>query len=62
MMSSLEGKKALNSWECTKKIHGEGGWKSFFRGGAANVVGGLTGAAVFSVYDRFKVYYRNCFE
>ena len=59
MMTSGESIKINSSIQCIMKIHGEGGWKSFFKGGAANIVGGLTGAAVFSVYDRIKVYYQN---
>lgn len=61
MMTSGENVKINSTLGCMKKIYGEGGWKSFFKGGAANVVGGLTGAAVFSVYDRIKVYYQNKF-
>jgi solute carrier family 25 (mitochondrial adenine nucleotide translocator), member 4/5/6/31 len=47
--------KFAGTMECFRKIRSEGGWKAFFRGGAANVVGGITGAAVFSIYDRMKV-------
>jgi ABC-type branched-subunit amino acid transport system permease subunit len=40
-----------------QKIWNEGGWRAFFRGGMANIVGGVTGAAVFSFYDKMKVQY-----
>lgn len=55
MMTSGEKVKFKGSWECIGKIWSEGGWRAFFRGGAANIVGGLTGAAVFSIYDRMKL-------
>lgn len=57
MMSVGEAAKITRSTQGMKQISKEGGWRGFFRGGAANVVGGLTGAAVFSIYDRIKVYY-----
>lgn len=57
MMSVGEAAKITRSSESMKLISKEGGWRGFFRGGVANVVGGLTGAAVFSIYDRIKVYY-----
>ena len=55
MMTSGERVKFAGSVECVGRIWAEGGWRAFFRGGAANIVGGLTGAAVFSIYDRMKV-------
>lgn len=59
MMSVGDHNKITRSVDGSKVIYREGGWKAFFRGGAANVLGGLTGAAVFSVYDRIKVHYKN---
>lgn len=56
-MTSGEKIKFKGSMDCISKIYSEGGMKAFFRGGAANIVGGITGAAVLSIYDRFKVYY-----
>jgi solute carrier family 25 (adenine nucleotide translocator) protein 4/5/6/31 len=57
MMSSGEKVKFSGTVDCMGKIYRESGWKGFFRGGAANIVGGVTGAAVFSIYDRMKVFY-----
>lgn len=61
MMTSGEAKKLTKSGDCARQIYRESGWRGFFKGGAANIVGGLTGAAVFSVYDRLKVYYKSKF-
>lgn len=61
MMTSGEKAKFTSSIQCIQKIHSEGGWRAFFRGGAANIIGGFTGAAVLSIYDRLKVYYQNKF-
>jgi solute carrier family 25 (adenine nucleotide translocator) protein 4/5/6/31 len=58
MMTSGEKVKFAGTAECMRKIWAEGGWKAFFRGGAANIVGGVTGAAVFSIYDRMKVEFK----
>jgi solute carrier family 25 (adenine nucleotide translocator) protein 4/5/6/31 len=58
MMTSGEKIKFTGTVECMRKIYAEGGWKAFFRGGMANVVGGITGAAVFSIYDRMKVEFK----
>ena len=57
MMGSGEKKKITSSLVCIKRIHEEAGWRGFFKGGAANIVGGLTGAAVFSIYDKIKLFY-----
>ena len=62
MMTSGEKAKFTGSIHCIRKIHSEGGWKAFFRGGAANIIGGFTGAAVLSIYDRLKVYYKKSFN
>jgi solute carrier family 25 (adenine nucleotide translocator) protein 4/5/6/31 len=55
MMTSGEAVKFSGTLSCVHKIYAEGGFRGFFRGGTANVVGGVTGAAVFSIYDRMKV-------
>ena len=55
MMTSGESIKFSGTLSCMHKIQAEGGFGAFFRGGAANIVGGVTGAAVFSIYDRMKV-------
>lgn len=57
MMTSATATKFKSNSDCIKKIKSEGGWKAFFRGTVANILGGLTGAAVFSVYDKMKVEY-----
>jgi solute carrier family 25 (adenine nucleotide translocator) protein 4/5/6/31 len=57
MMTSGTNSKFKNNSDCIKKINSEGGWKAFFRGTVANILGGITGAVVFSVYDKMKVEY-----
>lgn len=59
MMTSCETLKFTGAVGCAQKIWNEGGWRGFFKGGAANIIGGFTGAAVLSIYDRIKVYYSN---
>jgi len=55
MMTSGTASKFKSNSECIKRIKSEGGWKAFFRGTIANILGGVTGAVVFSVYDKMKV-------
>ena len=57
MMTSGSSSKFAKNSDCIKKIKSEGGYKAFFRGTVANILGGITGAVVFSVYDKMKVEY-----
>ena len=54
-MTSGQKGKFNSTWDCIRKIYQEGKIKAFFKGGAANVAGGITGAAVLSIYDKFKL-------
>ena len=58
MMTSGEQKKFKSTPDCIRQMWRQGGWRVFYKGGAANVVGGVTGAAVLSIYDRIKLFYR----
>jgi solute carrier family 25 (mitochondrial adenine nucleotide translocator), member 4/5/6/31 len=55
MMTSGEAEKYTGSIDCAKKILAKEGVKSFFKGAAANVLRGVAGAGVLTLYDRFQV-------
>ncbi|KAH8923443.1 ATP:ADP antiporter [Atractiella rhizophila] len=57
-VGSEDGVRYKNMIDCTVKIYQAEGMKTFFRGGAANILRGVAGAGVLSLYDVFqeKVY------
>lgn len=55
MMTSGEGEKYSGSIDCARKILAHEGWKSFFKGAAANILRGVAGAGVLALYDRLQV-------
>lgn len=55
MMTSGEGEKYSGSIDCAKKILANEGWKSFFKGAAANILRGVAGAGVLALYDKLQV-------
>ncbi|KAK4528347.1 hypothetical protein GAYE_SCF55G6288 [Galdieria yellowstonensis] len=52
----VEQRRFRSSWDCTKKIFVEEGWKSFFKGNWSNILRGAGGALVLVIYDEFKRY------
>jgi len=55
MMTSGEGEKYSGSIDCARKILAHEGWKSFFKGAAANILRGVAGAGVLALYDKLQV-------
>lgn len=55
MMTSGEGEKYKGSIDCAQKILAQEGWKSFFKGAAANILRGVAGAGVLALYDKLQV-------
>lgn len=55
MMTSGEGEKYAGSIDCARKILAHEGWKSFFKGAAANILRGVAGAGVLALYDKLQV-------
>jgi solute carrier family 25 (adenine nucleotide translocator) protein 4/5/6/31 len=55
MMTSGEGEKFSGSIDCAQKIMAREGFKSFFKGAAANVLRGVAGAGVLALYDRLQL-------
>lgn len=55
MMTSGEAEKYAGSLDCAKKILAAEGAKSFFKGAAANVLRGVAGAGVLTLYDRLQM-------
>lgn len=55
MMTSGEGEKYSGSIDCARKILANEGWKSFFKGAAANILRGVAGAGVLALYDKLQV-------
>ena len=55
MMTSGEGEKYKGSIDCAVKIVASEGWKSLFKGAAANILRGVAGAGVLALYDRLQV-------
>ena len=55
MMTSGEGEKFSGSIDCAQKIMQREGFKSFFKGAAANILRGIAGAGVLALYDKLQV-------
>ena len=55
MMTSGEGEKFSGSIDCAQKILAREGWKTFFKGAAANILRGVAGAGVLALYDKLQV-------
>ena len=55
MMTSGEGEKFKGSIDCATKILAQEGMKSFFKGAAANILRGVAGAGVLTLYDKLQV-------
>ena len=55
MMTSGEGEKFSGSIDCAQKILAREGFKSFFKGAAANILRGVAGAGVLALYDRLQL-------
>lgn len=54
MMTSGEGEKYKGSVDCFQKILATEGYRSFFKGAAANILRGVAGAGVLAIYERFQ--------
>ncbi len=54
MMTSGEAVKYSGSIDCASKILANEGMKSFFKGAGANILRGVAGAGVLSLYDKFQ--------
>ena len=55
MMTSGEGEKFSGSIDAAQKILQREGFKSFFKGAAANILRGVAGAGVLALYDKLQV-------
>ena len=55
MMTSGEGEKYKGSIDCAAKILKNEGMKSMFKGAGANILRGVAGAGVLSLYDKLQV-------
>lgn len=55
MMTSGEAEKFNGSIDCARKILAKEGVKSFFKGAGANILRGVAGAGVLSLYDRLQL-------
>jgi solute carrier family 25 (adenine nucleotide translocator) protein 4/5/6/31 len=55
MMTSGEGEKYSGSMDCARKILAAEGWKSFFKGAGANILRGVAGAGVLTLYDKLQL-------
>ncbi|KAI9862713.1 MAG: hypothetical protein M1813_004209 [Trichoglossum hirsutum] len=55
MMTSGEAVKYKSSWDAGKQIIAKEGVKSLFKGAGANILRGVAGAGVLSLYDKFQV-------
>lgn len=55
MMTSGEAEKYSGSIDCARKILAKEGFKSFFKGAAANILRGVAGAGVLALYDRLQM-------
>ena len=55
LMTSGEGEKFKGSIDCAQKILAKEGWKSFFKGAGANILRGVAGAGVLTLYDKLQV-------
>ena len=55
MMTSGEAVKYSGSIDCARRILADEGIKSFFKGAGANVLRGVAGAGVLTLYDRLQM-------
>ena len=55
MMSSGEANKFNSSFTCMSQMYKEHGMKSFYGGVLANVMRGVTGAGVLTIYDYIQL-------
>ena len=55
MMTSGQAEKYTGSIDCAQKILANEGFKSFFKGAAANILRGVAGAGVLALYDRLQM-------
>lgn len=55
MMTSGEGEKFKGSIDCAVKILANEGWRSFFKGAGANILRGVAGAGVLTLYDKLQL-------
>ena len=55
MMTSGEAVKYNGSMDAARKIFAAEGFKSFFKGAGANILRGVAGAGVLSLYDQLQV-------
>lgn len=55
MMTSGEAVKYKNSFDAAKQIVAREGVKSLFKGAGANILRGVAGAGVLSIYDQLQV-------
>jgi len=55
MMTSGEAEKFNGSIDCFQKILAKEGGKSFFKGAGANVIRGVAGAGVLTLYDKLQL-------
>ena len=42
------------TWDCTKKIYKNEGFKAFFKGGLSNIYRSTGGALILVLYDKIK--------
>jgi len=57
MMTSGSGQNYKGSWDCTMQILQKEGVKSFFKGAGANILRGVAGAGVLSLFDTVQDFY-----
>ena len=55
MMTSGEAEKFNGSIDCARKILANEGFSSFFRGAGANILRGVAGAGVLTLYDKLQM-------
>ena len=54
-MNSLQAVKYSSSWDCARQILAKEGMYSFFKGAGANILRGVAGAGVLSIYDQVQL-------
>nr|VVW86860.1 unnamed protein product [Nymphaea colorata] len=54
-MSSGEKHKFNSSIQCISYLYKEHGMRSFYGGVGANIIRGITGAGVLTIYDRLQL-------
>ncbi|KKA16638.1 Mitochondrial ADP,ATP carrier protein (Ant) [Rasamsonia emersonii CBS 393.64] len=55
MMTSGEAVKYSSSLDCARQIMAKEGFRSFFKGAGANILRGVAGAGVLSIYDQVQL-------